>query len=292
MSNVMLDSGAFSSWSKGIEINIDSYISFIEENGEFLNYYVCLDVIGDAEKSYANQKYMEKKGLKPIPVFHTTFEDPIWLQKYIDEGNDYIGLGGMAGGTVQKKEIMNVLDNLFSYYICDKNGIPKVKIHGFGLTSLELMLRYPWYSVDSSSWALTGAFGSIIIPLLKNGVVNYLDTPFKIKISDRAPQSTEEAIHFKTLSPTEQEVIVNFITSKGFKLGKSSYKDVDKKYKLQENERWVTPNKEVEVREELGVSNDHNMRDKWNIQYFVELEQHFKPWPWAFKPKKLEGFGL
>lgn len=286
----MLDSGAFSSWTKGKEINIDQYIDFIKSVQDCVDFYICLDVIGDPIGTLKNQNYMESKGLNPMPVFHRN-EDYSFLQALITK-YDYIGLGGMASG-VGIMDIQNHLDRCFELICNQPNRLPKVKVHGFGLTAMELMLRYPWYSVDSSSWALTGAFGSIIIPA-KNlqGSLVYNEPPVKIKISDRAPQSTQEGIHFKTMSPAEQDYVLNYITSKGYKLGKSSYKEVDSKYKLQKNERWVIKNKEVEVREELGVSNDHNMRDKWNIQYFVELEKYFQPYPWAFKPNKLEGFGL
>ena len=287
--SVILDSGAFSSWTKGKSIDIDEYISFIKNVQDCVDSYICLDVIGDPIGTLKNQQYMESKGLNPMPVFHRN-EDYSFLHNLISN-YDYVGLGGMASG-VGILDIQNHLDRCFDI-ICDQPcRLPKVKIHGFGLTAMELMFRYPWYSVDSSSWALTGAFGSIMFPKKVNGALDFTLIPVKIKISDRAPQNTEEAIHFKTLSPAEQKYVLDYITSKGFKLGVSSYKEVDKKYKLQKNERWVIKNKEVEVREELGVSNDHNMRDKWNIQYFVELEQHFRPWPWAFKPNKLEGFGL
>jgi len=231
---------------------------------------------------------MEKNGLKPIPCYHYG-DDPNYLKTYI-ANYDYISIGGMV--PISTKDLIPWLTSIFSDFICDESGIPKVKVHGFGLTTVELMFEFPWFSVDSASWAFTGAFGSILIPLKINGIPFHNLPPSRIKISDRAPQDTAEAIHFKTLSPAEQKYVLDYIISKGFKLGISSYKEVDKKYKLQENERWVIKNKEVEVREELGVSNDHNMRDKWNIQYFVELEQHFRPWPWAFKSNKLEGFGL
>jgi len=286
--SVFLDSGAFSSFTKKVDINIEQYIDFIKSNADLLDHYSVLDVIGDAKATLKNQSIMEKNGLKPIPCYHYG-DDPNYLKTYI-ANYDYISIGGMV--PISTKDLIPWLTSIFSDFICDESGIPKVKVHGFGLTTLELMFEFPWFSVDSASWAFTGAFGSILIPLKINGIPFHNLPPSRIKISDRASQDTAEAIHFKTLSPAEQKYVLDYIISKGFKLGISSYKEVDKKYKLQENERWVIKNKEVEVREELGVSNDHNMRDKCNIQYFVELEQHFRPWPWAFKSNKLEGFGL
>jgi hypothetical protein len=303
--NVFIDSGAHSLYRKKTmkEHNfdffetdefwkyVDDYALFLKKYMTIITVYANIDVIFNPELTWKTQKYLENEHkLSPLPVFHFG-EDFKWLNKYLDN-YDYVAIGGL-GQTISKQTFLEFGDAVFST-VCDtKDKLPRCKTHGFAMTSLELMLRYPWYSVDSSSWALTGAFGSIIVPVRDlMGIPVYNEPPKKIKISDRAPQSTDEAIHFKTLSPAEQKYVLDYIESKGYKLGISSYKEVDKKYKLQKNERWVIKNKEVEVREELGVSNDHNMRDKWNIQYFVELEQHFRPWPWAFKPNKLEGFGL
>jgi len=303
MINVILDSGAFSAWTKFKAIDLDDYIAFINQHKDLVDFYINLDVIPgnfgriptaeEVEESalagIKNLEYMESKGLKPMPVFHQG-EELKYLTIYIEKGYDYIGISPANDRSTKDK--IQWLDGIFEF-ISDDKGFPTIKTHGFGVTALEIMFRYPWFSVDSASWAFTGAFGSILIPI-KNllGISVYNEPPVRIKISDRSPQNTEEAIHFKTMSPAEQKYVLDYIISKGFKLGVSSYKEVDKKYKLQKNERWVIPNKEVEVREELGVSNDHNMRDKWNIQYFVELEKYFQPWPWAFKPNKLEGFGL
>jgi len=302
MITTILDSGAFSAWTKKKSIDIDEYIEFINAHKDIVDFYISLDVIPgefgrnptateveeSGLQSVKNLEYMESKGLRPIPVFHQG-EEFKYLTIYIEKGYDYIGISPANDrGTTEK---IQWLDNVFEF-ISDDNGFPQIKAHGFGVTAFEIMFRYPWFSVDSASWAFTGAFGNIILPVVLFGIPVYTEPPIKVKISDRSPQDTEKAIHFKTLSPIEQKYIVNFVISKGYKLGKSFNKFVDNNYKLQQNERWFVPNKEVEVREELGVSNDHNTRDRWNIQYFVELEKHFQPWPWAFKPSKLEGFRL
>jgi len=302
MIQVILDSGAFSAWTKFKAIDLDDYIAFINQHKDLVDFYINLDVIPgnfgrvpsikevkeSALASIKNLEYMESKGLRPMPVFHQG-EELKYLTTYIEKGYDYIGISPANDrGTSEK---IQWLDGIFEF-IGDDKGFPTIKTHGFGVTALEIMFRYPWFSVDSASWAFTGAFGSILIPLKINGISHYDKPPTRIKISDRAPQSTDEAIHFKTLSPAEQKYVVDYILSKGYRVGMSKYKDVDKKYKLKENERWVIPNKEVEVKVENGLTNDHNQRDRWNIQYFINVEKAIPTWPWAFKPNKLEGFGL
>jgi hypothetical protein len=288
--NILLDSGAFSAWSKNKKINIDEYISFIKERSSLIDHYVNLDVIGDPEATLSNQKYMESKGLSPIPVFHRK-ENFSYLQYYIDN-YEYVGLGGLAVG-LGNSEIQLYLDQCFDL-ICDtKDRLPKVKAHGFGITGTDAMFRYPWFSVDSSSWAFTGAFGAIFIPKYFHGSVKWDEIPLKIVVSTQAPSFTGEAEHFETFSPFEQKMILNWISKNGFIFGKSEFKDSNGQKKLGPNERWGNKEKtKIEIILEKGLCNDHNQRDRWNIKYFVDLEKNFPPWPWPFKPNKTEGFGL
>jgi hypothetical protein len=60
------------------------------------------------------------------------------------------------GGLVFSPGIMSHCDEVW-HYILSNN--PKLKVHGFGLTNIELMERYPWYSVDSSSFKGCKRFG-------------------------------------------------------------------------------------------------------------------------------------
>ena len=188
--NLFLDSGAFSAWTQGVSINIREYISFIKEHEEVIEIYANLDVIGiggkqpnqlTAEMTLKNQHIMEKAGLHPIPVFH--YGEPIsFLENYV-KNYDYLALG-VAGNSGVK--LIPWLDVLFSKHICDEKGMPKLKIHGFAVTSLPLMLRYPWYSVDSTSWVITGRLGSIYIPRFRSGEWIYDEQSWKIAVSNRS----------------------------------------------------------------------------------------------------------
>jgi len=182
---LFLDSGAFSAKSQGVEINIQEYIKFIKTHEDVIDIYANLDVIGDAKASWKNQLLMEKEGLKPLPVFHFG-EEESYLKTLIDK-YEYIAVGGM----VKSGDLKSFLDRIFTHFICGKDGLPKVKVHGFGLTSLPLMLRYPWYSVDSTSWVVTGRMGSIYIPRYKGGQWIYDENSWKIAVSNRSPNTKE-----------------------------------------------------------------------------------------------------
>ena len=52
--------------------------------------------------------------------------------------------------------VRNHLDITWSIIL---NKKPKLKVHGFAVTGYDTMKRYPWYSVDSSSYQSLKRFG-------------------------------------------------------------------------------------------------------------------------------------
>lgn len=272
--SLFIDSGAFSAFTQKISIDITEYIKFLKDNQHVIDIYANLDVIGDAEATYQNQLIMEKAGLTPIPTFHMN-EDFKYLELYINKYN-YIALGGMAKVNRSNKTILyKWLDKCFSL-ICDEQGYPKVKVHGFAATSISIMVRYPWYSVDSTSWILASRYGIIYIPK-----ENILSNVYKIGISNQSPMKEIKGRHFSNLSPQLRDKILSKIEEKGYQVGKSHFKEVSIDYKLEKNEinaGKTAKGKRIEIIEELGLSNNYKERDKWNVQYFRELQDSFPPY--------------
>lgn len=173
----MLDSGAFSAWNRGAVINLQDYIAFCLDNHEMVDYIINLDVIpsspfkkvikGDRKDSthqgWNNYRTMLNAGIskdKLIHVFHQG-EDMKWLKRMIKQ-IPYIGLSPANDKTTKQKRLW--LDQCMNYII-DDQGNPVVKFHGFAVTTLKLVFRYPWTSVDSSSWQLRGGgYGLIDVP--------------------------------------------------------------------------------------------------------------------------------
>ena len=170
--NLILDSGAFSVWSNGKTVDIDSYALFCEGVKRLLPsevnlYVVNLDVLPgkfgqrptneereySASQGFENMLYLESKGLKVIHVFHQ-HEDFKWLDKMRNH-SDYIGIS--PANDCSMKEKLHWLNEVF--------GLIKdtIKTHGFAVTSHEQLYRYPFYSVDSSSWTAPPRFGRIPI---------------------------------------------------------------------------------------------------------------------------------
>lgn len=156
-----IDSGAFSAMTQGIKIDIKKYASFIRYYESMLSIASNLDDTSRNEAlSYSNQKTLEDLGCKVQPVFHCR-EDDKWLKKYLDEGYDYIFIGGMVPETT--KWLHGWLDHIWHHYLTNPDGTARIKVHGFGLTSLPLMFKYPWYSVDSTTWRAQAAFGGVFL---------------------------------------------------------------------------------------------------------------------------------
>lgn len=149
---LFIDSGAFSAMTIGAEIQVDDYVDFLRyiEPAQA----AALDVIGDEKKTWENTKYMSGKGIDPLlPTFHISDNDWSYLDKMILE-YDYIALGGLVG--IPKKKSEAFADRAWGRILKLK---PDLKVHGFGLSELQLMLRYPWTSVDSTSHKAPLMFG-------------------------------------------------------------------------------------------------------------------------------------
>jgi len=298
--DLFLDSGAYSAWTQGANIDIHDYIKFIKKHEEFIDVYANLDVIGiggkqpnrlTAEATLNNQGIMEDAGLSPLPCFH--FGEPYeFLEAYV-ESYDYIALG-VAGNS--GKKLIPWLDTCFSDYICDDKGLPKLKVHGFAVTSLKNMVRYPWYSVDSTSWVITGRMGSIFMPRWSVTDNKWIHdgNSWKMAVSNRSPDMLEAGQHIDTLSPLHKAIVIRYITEKGYQLGKSEFKLEDPSYKLKHEERWSEKKEKgqvkrgVEVFVEPGLCNDYKLRDEMNIIYFLDLEKSMPEWPWAFEKKEVQ----
>ncbi|MBN2209551.1 MAG: hypothetical protein JW759_09680 [Candidatus Coatesbacteria bacterium] len=139
-SSVMLDSGAFSAFRSGRTIDVLEYSKFIGRNLDNIDLYVNLDVIGDAEASLANLRFMESRDLAPIPVFH--YGEDLDVLRWMREKYCLIGLGGMVPRS--RRRMFEWLSTVF-------NKLPH-KYHGFGIGDASLISAFPFHSIDNTTW--------------------------------------------------------------------------------------------------------------------------------------------
>lgn len=223
-----LDSGAFSVYNhyfapsrKGLESDKDKasydymhtkafkayrdrYIEHLHEHGHVYDFYVGLDIIYNHEGTMEVQEYMESCGLFPLPVFH--YGEPFdVLEDYI-ERYEYIGVGGLGQG----KSVQAYLafgDEIFSRVI--KDGRPQVKVHGFAMTSVELMKRYPWYSCDSSTWGSLSRNGWARFPRIgRDGQYDFLRKPIAWRFTER---SAHAPVHIDKQSDAAKAAMAKYL---------------------------------------------------------------------------------
>ena len=163
-----LDSWAFTAFTKNEKIDIEEYITFVKNNEDILYNYAWLDVIWDAEATLNNQKILDKNWLKAFPTYHLW--SPIKYFHNLVENYDYIGLWWMVPHSTNPKKIKAFLDYCFHYI---KKKWLKTKIHWWGMTNPRLMLKYPFYSVDSTAWLTPQKYNRV--PFFKNWKFIWID---------------------------------------------------------------------------------------------------------------------
>lgn len=169
---ILIDSGAFSAWNRGLKIDINHYVEFIEKIKKIATihdiYFINLDVIphvkgtkptkeqivAACEKGIENYHYIKSKGHSTIHTFHQ-FEDLKYLDLIATECNDfnYIGISPANDQSIESRNQW-----LSSVYNKIKNS---TRTHVLGLTAKDSLEKFPCYSADSSSWINVGRFGEL-----------------------------------------------------------------------------------------------------------------------------------
>lgn len=257
------------SWfkSKTFDRYVDSYVEFIRKYEDVIDFYVTLDAIYNPELSWEILKRLEGHGVHPMPVIHSK-TNLKWVDKYLEAGYDQIGLGGLGQSTtagVYREWANKVFDR-----ICDQpSRLPLVKVHGFAMTSWDLMTRYPWFSVDSTSCQQYPGYGWIIVPPQKQGKWRF-DVTFDVIGISRKSRFREVFGRYKNQETLLERRVLDWLEFIDVPLGKSD-KDGN--------------------RIELGVINNFHERSEACIKYFIHLQKHIPEWPWPFpKPRQKARF--
>lgn len=154
--NLCLDSGAYSVFTKKVNISITEYLAYIKRYGHlFTTVFTLDDRFDDPDHNLRNQNYLEDglkdKTWKPVPCIHDGGDPLGEIKMYVDQGHDYIALGSLG---IRKKIDAKVLE-------ATKIQFPNVKFHLFGSLNRETLFKYKPYSADASSWAQEAAQGNI-----------------------------------------------------------------------------------------------------------------------------------
>ena len=158
--DVMVDSGAFTLRQKtkgevDWESYVDSYADFVNEHN--VKHYIELDIdnLVGYDKVKEFRRTLENKTQRQcIPVWHFTRGKEDFL-RMCDEYK-YVALGGLVGKKTAKR--LSEYKKAFPWFIeeAHKRG---AMIHGLGITSMDILQRSHFDSVDSRSWNTTITYG-------------------------------------------------------------------------------------------------------------------------------------
>lgn len=292
---ILADSGAWSHFRSGKKLTMDDYCKWLDKWQHAITHYVNMDVIGDGQKSYDNWIEMRKRGYNPLPVYHASTSIK-FLEKYLESGADYLCLGAIARMNTEYR--ISNLDLIWANHLVEhKTGMPIVKVHGFGLTSLRIMVRYPWYSVDSTSWAYAARNGMMFIARKIGGEFKYGEQSYKRFVSTRSPRSKKLGgeHHIDACSQNEKDLFKEYLSDLGVPYGKSTFRPYTGTEVLAGNEllwkRRVHIGKGtplIETIHEKGICNDQRIRNEANILFFLKLSKQIRKWPWPFHAHKTQ----
>ena len=157
--NFLLDSGAFTFMSNSKSRT--DWDEYVERYADFINrhdikHFFELDIdvlvgINEVERLRAKLEKLTNK--KSIPVWHKFRGKDYWLKMVKDY--DYVAIGGIVTKEIKPSE--------YKYFTWLLNEAKKenCKVHGLGITSLVGLTKYPFYSVDSTTWLSGSRFGEI-----------------------------------------------------------------------------------------------------------------------------------
>jgi hypothetical protein len=82
-----------------------------------------------------------------------------WLERYLRDGDAYIGLSPGLDNRLAKIAWLHECMRLLA-----PNGRPLVKVHVFGTSSPAIAALHPFFSLDASTWFQGPGHGNILVP--------------------------------------------------------------------------------------------------------------------------------
>lgn len=172
---VWVDSGAFTVWTRGGSIDLDAYVAHLHALRDALAVPVIpinLDVIPGGPRRRAtpdearaaiqaserNADAIRAADLPVMEVWHRG--EPL---EHLDrvlarrEPGELVGIGGLVG--LRPDRVRAVCDPVWARVLATHPLDALPPIHGLGVGNRDVIWRYPWWSVDSSSWTAPGVWG-------------------------------------------------------------------------------------------------------------------------------------
>jgi hypothetical protein len=219
LKEVMLDSGAFTAFTKGHKVSLDELTAAYDDTLAKLNpkldvWLINLDVIPgeygrvatpaeirDAlDASDTNYKKLRKRyGDRVLPVFHQT-EAHARLVEVVSQ--NWFVAAGFRQDFSEEHRIRCAEEVL--HYAHSKGVI----VHGLATTGYKMLRRAPFDTVDSASWLYTAAMGGIHF-------VDQAGDLADIPVSQESPLQRDARGHYRTVTVEEQAWIEKQVQAAG-----------------------------------------------------------------------------
>lgn len=217
--DIMLDSGAFTSWNIGKPVQLDQLIAYnldvLRRYPQHRFVFIALDVIPGSrkqkatqveinaavEQSYQNFRTMLQAmpGQTVLPVYHSG-EDRHIRDRYLQHV-PYMCLS-MNQNLSEGQRLRWAREAM----------VPGYSFHGLAATGNAMLSQVDWYSVDSSGWLMVAAMGSILFPVG--------DRLRPLSVSNTAPTTKQAGKHIFNMP--EAPWMVDFIEARGYNLHRLS----------------------------------------------------------------------
>lgn len=215
----MIDSGAFTAWSKGKTVDMDALIDLYnmahEEYGDCFDYtFVSLDHIPGkqgvartaedfriaAETTVRNYEIMKKRVRGYVkPVYHDGEAE--WVLRAYDDA-PYISLSANQDMAYEHRRL---------WVAETAQRLAHKQLHGLAMTGTNMLRTCRWHSVDSAAWVLWAGYGAIAW-LREDGSLKILP------VSKESPRNKKFDGHIRTLPTAVRDRLVADLEAEGFKL--------------------------------------------------------------------------
>lgn len=224
---IMIDSGAFTAWNSGTIMTMrnlrEIWDTILERYPNNSYVFISLDVIpGVRGKERTKEQYQkaiqesfnnydELRKLYPnitiLPVYHAP--EPLYVMEHYLRCTQHFAIS--INAALSERERVKLLTSVFP-------ECTNVKVHGLATTGLEMLRCVGWHSVDSATWVMIGAMGSILWPTKNNTQFLRIDISEhskKVKVLgahvNNAPMRKEVCAKIEEHGFDPQELATNYI---------------------------------------------------------------------------------
>jgi hypothetical protein len=191
------------------------YIEFLKAYGHYFKAYAELDIdtVVGLPRVEEWREMMLDAGLMPMPVIHESYElhycklaGKLWTHKDGREIRErewkkllarfpYVGVQG------------GLKDSTYNAFLRESDAAG-VKVHGFAMTSKKVFRRFPFYSVDSTSWLAGQQYG--VTYAVQGANLRTFDKKNKHRRRNYRPQCEKYNIDFELLLADDPYAINRF----------------------------------------------------------------------------------